>query len=88
MGENMLSSFISNLGAVKMSPEAEKFVETFEFVPAPSPVMRTNASVLSYRGQLIVCFGSLNAEPELERRFFKKLASLGIAVRVESNVGA
>lgn len=85
-GENLISGFISNLGPVSLPPGPAAHVERFDFVPAPSKVTKTNASVLSWKGNLVVDFGSLGRSRELERLFFSRLASLGLPVRIECNL--
>ena len=82
LGETMLSGFISNIGAVKMPPGICPHIESFGFVPAPSETTLTNASVLSWNDKLILSFGSLARSRELEKLYFRKLRSLGLAVSV------
>jgi hypothetical protein len=87
LGETMLSGFISNLGEVKLPAVVESRIESFAFIPAPSVTTLTNASVLSYRGKLVITFGSLAVSRELERLFFTKLRRLGFAAAMESRGG-
>lgn len=81
-GESMLSGFISNLGQITMPPAFVPHIRRFGFIPAPSPVLSTNASVLTWRDRLIIDFGSLVESRDLERLFFRRLRSLGLKVRV------
>ncbi|MCX8013869.1 MAG: hypothetical protein N3A02_06225 [Rectinema sp.] len=81
-GEAMLSGFISNLGPIIMPPGFAPHIRRFGFIPAPSPVLSTNASVLTWADRLIVDFGSLVESRDLERLFFWRLRSLGLRVRV------
>jgi len=83
LGENLVSGFISNLGAVGMPPGPATRVKRFDFIPAPSSVLGTNASMLSWRDRLYIDFGSRLESRELERLFFARLRGLGIPVRVE-----
>lgn len=82
LGETMLSGFISNIGAVKMPPGISPHIESFGFVPAPSKTTLTNAAVISWKDKLILSFGSLAQSRELEKLFFRKLRSLGLAASV------
>lgn len=82
LGETMLSGFISNLGTLRLPPGITAHIEGVAFVPAPSMTTLTNASVLSWKDDLIVTFGSLARSRELERLFFRRLRSLGLAVSV------
>lgn len=81
-GETMLSGFISNLGTISLPEEFADHVDRFVFMPAPSPTTKTNASVIGWKDQLVICFGSLSRSRELEKFFFRRLRSLGIRVAV------
>lgn len=85
LGENLLSGFISNLGAISLPPGPAARVERFEFVPAPSKVCKTNASMLSWKDRLYIDFGSLARPRDLERFFFTRLRKIGLPVRVDCN---
>jgi hypothetical protein len=82
LGETMLSGFISNIGAIKMPPGIRGHIQSFGFVPAPSKTTLTNAAVCSWNDTLILSFGSLARSRELEKLFFRKLRSLGLAASV------
>jgi hypothetical protein len=78
----MLSGFISNLGQIKMPEPIADRIESFTFIPAPSAVTLTNASMLSWKETLVVSFGSLAVSRTLEKYFFRKLRELGFSVSV------
>ena len=82
LGETMLSGFISNLGALRLPPGIVPHINSIAFIPAPSTTTLTNASVISWKDELIIAFGSLARSRELERLFFRRLRSLGLAVSV------
>jgi glucose/arabinose dehydrogenase len=82
LGDTMLSGFISNLGALKLPPGIAPHVESVAFIPAPSGITLTNASMLSWNNDLVVTFGSLARSRELEKLFFRRLRKLGLSVSV------
>ncbi|MCX7027720.1 MAG: hypothetical protein NT061_09615 [Spirochaetes bacterium] len=82
LGETMLSGFITNMGQIRLPPGVELHIESFAFVPPPSTTTLTNIAVNSWKGRLIVTFGSLAVSRELERLFFTRLRSLGFAASV------
>ena len=82
LGETMLSGFISNLGPIRMPEPIADRIENFVFIPGPSAVTLTNASMLSWKDTLVVSFGSLAVSRNLEKLFFRKLRELGLAVSV------
>ena len=87
LGETMLSGFLSNLGEVKLPPAIESRIESLAFIPAPSVTTLTNASVLSYKGRLVISFGSLAVSRRLERLFFTKLRGLGFTATLSCRGG-
>ncbi len=86
MGEDTMSGFVSNLGAVALPAPLDGLVERFDFVPAPGKRHKSNANVVSYGGKLVIAFGSLAASADLERLFFSRLAADGAVATVESNM--
>ena len=82
LGETMLSGFISNLGTLRLPPGIVPHLRSVAFIPAPSTTTLTNASVISWKDDLIIAFGSLTHSRELERLFFRRLRSLNLAVSV------
>jgi hypothetical protein len=85
-GEDLLSGFISNIGPASLPAAVAERVRRFDFIPAPSVYNKTNASVVSWKGNLYINFGSLARSRELERLFFRRLVSLGLPVRIECNM--
>lgn len=83
LGNNLYSGVVSNLGRVDLPESMAEHVERVVFVLGPNPVRRTNCSVLSYKGELSLTFGSLGTDLELERRVFRTLVSHGVRVRIE-----
>lgn len=82
LGEGLITSFISNLGPLEPGAEAGRIVRRVGFVGAPSALIKTHASVVSYGGALTISFGSLARSRELERLFFSRLAELGLRARI------
>lgn len=82
LGEGLISSFISNLGPLELDAGAGRLVRGVGMVGAPSALIKTHASVVSFGGAITVSFGSLARSRELERLFFSRLAELGLAVRI------
>jgi hypothetical protein len=87
-GENIISGVMSNLGAIDFPEALAPHIERVDFIPAPSRVLKTKASVGSWKGRLYVNFGSIGRSRELERHFFSRLRSLGLPVKIECNLGA
>lgn len=84
-GENLYSGCITNMGTATMPGALAQRVENFEFMPTSVPITKANLAVVSWDDSLYITFGSLVAEPELERLMLTRLVKFGIKVRIETN---
>lgn len=85
MGEDTVSGIVTNMGLVELPPPVASRIKSFEFIPAPSRRLRSNAYLISWKDTLYVTFGSTTSSTELERLFFKRLTAMGLSVVVQSN---
>ncbi|MCE7742860.1 MAG: hypothetical protein GOP50_10435 [Candidatus Heimdallarchaeota archaeon] len=85
MGEKLYSGTITNLGRVVLPEAFSNEVESFEFLPAPSPSNKASCAMVSFKDKLYLNFGRVIADPIVERNFFRKLKKLGISVKIETN---
>lgn len=84
-GENQYTTGFSNLGRVVLPDEITDYIESFDFIPPPSPVTKINCTAVSFENNLHVTFGSLVENKEIQKIFFRKVVKLGIPVKVETN---
>lgn len=84
-GENQYSGIVTNLGRVAMPDEIADEIEYFEFIPAPGPVTKTAAAVVSYKDILVINFGRVTEYPIVEQLFFRMLIKEGIKVKIDTN---
>jgi len=84
-GDRRYTCSYSNLGKVIMPLGQEALIQSWSFLPPPSPVCKINMTSISWKNELCISFGSMVEETELQRLFFEFLASRGVAVRVVSN---
>lgn len=82
IGERSFSGVLSNLGRIEVPRDIEPHVASFGVMLGPNPLMKTNCTVLSFRNDLCINFGSVIESRELERHFFTHLAREGIPVSV------
>ena len=85
VGDRKTSSSLSNLGAVRVPPEMERYVERFDFILGPLSRNRVVCAALSYKGTLYLNFTRTIRETDTERGFFRFLVRDGLHVRIESN---
>ena len=73
---------ISNVGVVSMPDEIAPFIHQFDVYNSTDKIQ---ACVCSFENRLTVGFASAFVSTDIERRFFRKLTSLGIDVTIVSN---
>lgn len=85
IGEKKSCLTMSNLGAIKIPEEMEKFVNRFDFTLGIQLKGSNNCGILSYKDKLYINMIRNIEESELERNFFTNLTDMGIDVEIESN---
>ena len=85
VGERTSCITMSNLGAVSVPEEMEKYVERMDFILGVQAAAPNNCGVISYGDKLCVSFIRNTKESELEYEFFRALRGFGLHVLVESN---
>lgn len=87
-GERPYSGVLSNIGRIIVPRELDPHIESFGVMLGPNPVMKTSCTVLSFRDDLCISFGSVIASREVERRFFAHIVRAGVPVRVAERSSA
>lgn len=85
-GDRLISSTLSNLGAVKVPKVMEDYIEHFDFMLGRFLTSIPNATAVSYRNALRFTWTSGMEEKDMERGFFTTLIRMGLPVRLESNL--
>ncbi|MHA1302456.1 MAG: hypothetical protein ACTSQE_09675 [Candidatus Heimdallarchaeaceae archaeon] len=85
LGEYLYSGVLTNLGKVSMPDPLNDYIQNFQFLPAPSPVTKSNCAIVSFKDKLYINFGRTIRESEVEKRFFRKLVKMGVPVKIETN---
>jgi NRPS condensation-like uncharacterized protein len=79
------SGVITNLGKISFSPEINKLIKRFVFIPPPAnKSLKVNCGVAGFGNQLVLSFGNITKSKALERAFLTFLVSQGIPVKIES----
>ncbi len=76
------SGVLTNMGDIKLPPELEKEVKSFDIIPCNSPVPGRNTALFSYKGKLEINIGSSCSDLNLENKIIKKLKKLSIEHKV------
>lgn len=85
LGEGLQTFAFSNLGAVKTPPEFSDYIERYEVNLGRSKHNSISVGLISFGDTLVVTISSKLAENTTERDCIRKLAELGVDVKVESN---
>lgn len=83
-GTSKYSGVLTNLGKIDISPELNKLVKRFVFIPPPANKrLKVNCGVAGFGNKLVLSFGNIAASKKLEKYFFSFLTSQGIPVKIE-----
>lgn len=83
LGERCYSGVLSNVGAVKIEPAAQKYINAFDIAIIPNFKVKKSCAVFSYADNLNISFCSVIKNRDLERFFFSHLTNKGINVKVK-----
>lgn len=79
------SGVITNLGKIDFSPEINKLINRFVFIPPPANTrLKVNCGVVGFNNHLVLSFGNITKSKALEKVFFSFLVSQGIPVKIET----
>jgi NRPS condensation-like uncharacterized protein len=79
------STTITNIGNISVSDEYAPYIDQFHAFLAMSKGQHLKGTICSYKGTLVFTFSSDLRGTLVQRGFFKKIASDGIDVTVETN---
>lgn len=85
IGVSTYSGSVSNLGEVRLPAGAARRVASIGLLPARASVTGANLGVASWNGRLAMTIGSLVADRDFERAFFRRIADEGVEVDVVCN---
>lgn len=86
LGSNQCSGILTNLGAVKLPPDMESLIESFECVPTPPNThVKLSCAMVTFNNQLRLDFGNISQSTDFEMHFLKHLTDSGIHVKIITN---
>ena len=83
LAERKATASFSNVGRVTLPKGMERYIRLFSVFAAPGMVQ---ASACSFQKRYVVSFAGPFCSHELERAFFRRLAAMGIAVTITTNL--
>jgi NRPS condensation-like uncharacterized protein len=82
-GANQYSGVMTNLGRIDLPVELSEKVDHFVFIPPPpNKKLKINCGVVGFKDELVITFGNITGSNELQKKFFRFLASQGIHVKL------
>ena len=76
---------LTNVGEISISNDLRPYVKRIDCALTPRVDSLYNCGIMSYAGQLHICFSNKNTTYDLEHRFFRRLADLGCRGQIEYN---
>ena len=76
---------ITNIGNIKIDELYEPYVKGFKAFIAMSKGQEIKGTICSYKDTLVFTFSSVFAEAMVQKAFFRKIASDGIEVEIQTN---
>lgn len=76
---------VTNIGNIQVAEEYQPYIEQFHAFLAMSKGQHLKGTICSYGDTLVFTFSYDLADPSVQRGFFRKVASDGISLEVESN---
>jgi len=83
--EKRYSSGLSNLGRISMPEHLSPYIRRFDFIPPPAAGEKVKASMVGWNDHIHLSFGRVVRPSIVELYVFRRLVSMGIPVKVESN---
>lgn len=78
-----VTATFSNVGKVTMPEEMTPYIAYFDvFIATP----KTQACMCSFQDDFVISFTSSFVRQDIQRRFFRKLAEMGLALEITSNL--
>lgn len=84
-GEAVNTASLSNLGRVELDERVGATVESFDFIPPPSPITGVNMTMIGFRDTITIGFGSTREDRDVEREVARTLAAEGCIGRLRTN---
>ena len=76
---------ITNIGNVRIEELYQPYIDYFHAFLAMSKGQSIKGTICSYRDTLVFTFSSIFSEALVQKAFFRKIASDGAEVKIETN---
>jgi NRPS condensation-like uncharacterized protein len=86
LGSNQCSGIFTNMGAIKLPPEMEELIDSFELVPTPPNThVKVTCAMVTFKNHMRIDFGNISKSKKFEMHFLRHLTEAEIPVRILKN---
>lgn len=85
LGDQIFTTFLSNLGVIDTPKEMQKLVEKFDFVLGPSDLCRASCGLITYNQKTVLSITKITANSSFEDNLLALFEKDGIAVEVSGS---
>lgn len=82
LGDQIFSTFLSNLGVIKAPEQLSEYVEKFDFVLGPGDLCKANLGLVSYNGKAVLSITKISSDSFFEESLYQQLLDDGVAADV------
>lgn len=86
VGERIFTMSLSNIGKINTPDEFKQFLSHYEVFLGAGKLNKMGASVITFDDTLVFTFTSTIIETQIQKIFFQTLTSLGMNIKIESNM--
>ena len=85
LGDRVNTTFLSNLGVIRLPEDMEEYVEKFDFVLGPSEICRANCSLITFKDKSVFSITKITSDPAFEEKLLCLLEEDGLHVAVKGS---
>ncbi|MBQ1521696.1 MAG: hypothetical protein IIZ74_02940, partial [Erysipelotrichaceae bacterium] len=85
LGDRVNTTFLSNLGVVKLPDDMGEHVEKFDFILGPSEICRANCSLITFKDKSVFSITKMTSDPAFEEKLLSMLEEDGLHVEVKGS---
>ena len=85
LGDRVNTTFLSNLGVVKLAEDMGEHVEKFDFVLGPSEICRANCSLITFKDKSVFSITKMTSDPAFEEKLLSLLEDDGLHVDMKGS---
>ena len=85
LGDKVNTSFLSNLGVIRLPEDMGEYVEKFDFVLGPSDICRASCALVTFKDVSVLSITKITADVCFEEKLLQLLQKDGLEVDVKGS---